>query len=207
MSDKYLNFEELAKYEHACKDFLIKHVSHGSKVLIMGPHAGSIEPGTGEISAAVAGDELSLYLFEGIKPSKNGDLHITSTNFDEPHALRMVKECEFVLTIHGEGSEEKLTYLGGRNQALQKHIADALCQAGFTTGQHEDTDLQGTSKRNICNRGTSKLGGVQLELGKGLRKTFFKSLKSSDRQQTTDEFDKFTTALREGLKNTNLLQI
>jgi phage replication-related protein YjqB (UPF0714/DUF867 family) len=53
-------------------------------VAVIAPHGGGIEPGTSELATAIAGDDFSLYLFEGLKSAGNGELHITSTNFDEP---------------------------------------------------------------------------------------------------------------------------
>ncbi|WP_261338761.1 poly-gamma-glutamate hydrolase family protein [Rhizobium leguminosarum] len=38
-------------------------------VAIVAPHRGHIEPHTSEIAAAIAGEDFSLYLFEGLNPA------------------------------------------------------------------------------------------------------------------------------------------
>lgn len=204
MADQYSNFEDLARSEVEGQDFVIKLIDRKSNILIMGPHAGAIEPGTSEITLAIAGKELSYYLFEGIKGAGNGELHITSTNFNEPRALQMAAENESVVAIHGEGSENEIVYLGGRNKNLQNHICDSLKNSGFKVEAHNNPKLQGTSLANICNRCASA-SGVQLELGKGLRRKFFSSLTSEGRKQMTKELEKFSIAVREGLDSANAL--
>lgn len=204
MPDKYSNFADLAKSNVEGADFTINFVDRESDVLVFGPHAGAIEPGTSEIVKAIAGNNLSYYLFEGTKADGNGELHITSTNFDEPQALNMVEKSQTVLAIHGEKSENKIVYLGGRNQHLQSHIQTTLNDAGYLTEFHENPGLQGTSFANICNRCASS-SGVQLELSKGLRKTLFYSLTSLGRKSNTPELIEFAEAVRQGLDRANAL--
>lgn len=202
LADEYSNFKELAKSEAEGEDFAIKFADRKSNVLIMAPHAGGIEPGTSEIGLAIAQEELSYYLFEGIKSVGNAVLHITSTNFDEPQALHIAAKSKYIVAIHGERSESEVVYLGGRNQDLQNHIIASLKNEGFQVRKHHNPGLQGVSLTNICNRCASALG-IQLELGKGLRRKFFMSLSSEGRKQTTEELEKFSTAVREGLKRAN----
>jgi poly-gamma-glutamate hydrolase-like protein len=57
---------------------------------LVAPHGGGIEPGTSELADAIAASDLSFYTFEGLKPSGNTDLHITSTRFDEPMCLTLL---------------------------------------------------------------------------------------------------------------------
>ena len=47
-------------------------------------------------------------------------------------------------------------------------IRDCLEASGFQTDRHPDPDLQGISRRNICNKGRRRCG-VQLELSRDLR--------------------------------------
>ncbi|WP_180961083.1 poly-gamma-glutamate hydrolase family protein [Shewanella sp. GutCb] len=204
MVDKYSNFEDLANSEIAGRDFVIKLACRESKTLVIAPHAGAIEPGTSEITLAIARDDTSYYLFEGVKEAGNGKLHITSTNFDEPQALKIAASSDFTIAIHGEASDNEIVYLGGRNKALQSQISASLKKAGFKVDKHTNSRLQGTSKENICNRCASA-SGVQLELGKGLRKTFFKNLTPNGRKQITEELEKFTTAVRDGMNRVNSL--
>jgi phage replication-related protein YjqB (UPF0714/DUF867 family) len=198
MGSKYNNYEHLRKKEKLNKDYRINWRKGKTASIVIAPHGGSIEPGTTEIADAVAGQEHSYYSFEGIKPSSNGDLHITSTSFDEPHGVKLVKESTNVLALHGCGGEQETVYIGGLDSALKLQIQDCLIQAGFITGEHDNPDLWGINKSNICNRG-KKGQGVQLELSLGLRKKIFHSLKAKDRNNKTGLFAEFVLALKKAL--------
>lgn len=50
-----------------------------SDVAVVAPHGGLIEPGTSEITWALARSTCSAHSFDGRKARRNGDLHITST--------------------------------------------------------------------------------------------------------------------------------
>ena len=195
MSDKYNNYEQLRRNEELNKDYQINWRKGETDSVIVATHGGSIEPGTTEIADAVAGKDHSFYSFEGIKPDGNRDLHITSTSFDEPHGVHLVEEATNVLTLHGCGEEAEIVYIGGLDHALKGKIQDSLIRAGFKTGEHDNQELQGVNKSNICNQGKKKQG-VQLELSFGLRKKMFYSLKAKDRNKKTTLFDELVLALR-----------
>ena len=198
MPDKYRSFRQLARAEVENLDFRVNSLPRAAETVLIAPHGGEIEPGTSEIAAGIAGNDYSLYLFDGLKPEENGALHITSTRFDEPRCMELVEESERVVAIHGEGSPRDVAYIGGRDAALAARIAKALKAHGFSVRRHRNELLQGVSERNICNRGRSG-AGVQLELGRGLRKRMFASLDAAGRRSTTPVFERFIGAVREGL--------
>ena len=66
-ADKYASFARLAEHERAGTDHRIHARPTQSGTLIIAPHGGGIERGTSELAAAVAADDLSLYVFEGTK--------------------------------------------------------------------------------------------------------------------------------------------
>jgi len=197
MADKYPDFETLSRNERAGIDFGILVRRAKPAFAIVSPHGGGIEPGTSEIADATAGSELSYYAFEGLKSSRNSDLHITSTRFDEPLCLTLVGESEVVVTIHGEHSDEDGAgiFVGGLDEKLGRRLGKALRSEGFVVGRHPDPDLQGIEPENLCNRGKSGQG-VQLEISRGLRKQMFKSLSREGRKQPTAKFFAFVAALR-----------
>lgn len=199
MPDKYGDFTELARHEAANTDYRVC-TRYAGPTLVLAPHAGGIEPGTSELAEAIAAGDHSLYLFEGLKRADNGDLHITSTHFDEPECLNALQRSDTVLAIHGEDSETAVVYVGGRDKAGRNRIATELRAAGFDVRDIERPNLAGESAANICNRGRSG-GGVQLEIGAGLRRSFFRRLSPrAERQHTTDPFKGFVTAVRAGLR-------
>ncbi|HYI97345.1 MAG TPA: poly-gamma-glutamate hydrolase family protein [Bryobacteraceae bacterium] len=198
MADKYPNFEALARDERAGIDFSIQARSALPAFAIVAPHGGGIEPGTSEIADAIAAEDLSFYMFEGLKPAGNADLHITSTRFDEPLCLTLIRRSEIVLTIHGEESDtgDEIVFIGGLDDRLRRRVGTALRARDFITRKHPDPKLQGLEPENLCNRGRSGKG-VQLELSLGARKRMFRSLTRKGRRFRTARFNAFVEAIRE----------
>jgi len=164
---EYANYAELSCNEREGLDYRIRYEARNSRTVIIAPHGGKIERGTSELAEAVAGNNHSFYALEGLKPKGNFSLHLTSTRFDEPRALNIVREAHQVVAMHGCQGEKEIVYLGGLDEELKERIEKALSAAGFRTG--EQKRLLGLDRSNICNRGqTGK--GVQLELTLALRK-------------------------------------
>ena len=200
MMDKYQNYAELSSAETEGRDFKVTlKKQSNSRLAIIAPHGGSIEPGTSELSRAIAGIQYSYALFEGIKSSGNQDLHITSSRFDVPEFCQLVSSHSQILALHGEKGREAIVYLGGRNSDFCNCISESLKAAGFEVATHDNPQLQGMSTQNICNRGlTGK--GVQLEIAAGLRRKMFESLNKQGRQITTRVFDQFVEAIKFGIE-------
>jgi phage replication-related protein YjqB (UPF0714/DUF867 family) len=199
--DKYKNFRRLRREEQEGIDYRT-HLSQGtSGIAVIAPHGGGIEPGTMELAKEIAESIHTFYCFEGIKKTRNADLHITSENFDESHGLSAVKRSKTVLAIHGCDGDEEAVYLGGLDNDLKETIKKFLIQAGFRVEKSPRPALQGKSQRNICNRcGTG--GGVQLEISKGLRKRMFANLTRQGRKHKTETFCRFVSASRKALSGT-----
>jgi phage replication-related protein YjqB (UPF0714/DUF867 family) len=197
--DRYESFEELCAHAVEGHDFRIRTVTRPGQVAVIAPHGGGIEPGTSELADAVAGTTLSFYAFEGIRPNNNRDLHITSTRFREPRCEALLAASPFVITIHGEDSDDEAVFIGGLASELLKNVEKSLEAAGFDVERHANPALQGESRENICNRG-GRREGVQLELSSGLRTTFFEGLTRRGRRKTTDRFAAFVEAVRTGLR-------
>jgi phage replication-related protein YjqB (UPF0714/DUF867 family) len=199
--DKYSNFDELSAAQVEGRDYRIKVQPRDNRATaIIAPHGGSIEPGTSELVRAVAGDDLGFACFEGIKSSGNGDLHITSTNFDVPAIVALVESAQFVIALHGEHSASDTIYLGGADDDLAHCLQQRMSQAGFDVQRHQAESLQGKSPRNICNKGQRRRG-VQLELANGLRRSLFASLTRVGLRTTTDMFDCLVASIRDGLRD------
>ena len=158
---------QLTENEEEGIDFRVCMTDRAASAAVIAPHGGKIEPGTSEIATAIAGKSYSLYSFEGLRP-RSQDLHITSTNFDEPRCLRFIATHDFVVSVHGLRGEHEAVDLGGLDIGLRDAACQKLKDAGFiakvvTKGSHA-----ALSERNICNRGQRRIG-VQLELTRGLR--------------------------------------
>lgn len=168
MIDKYSSFRKLESSEREGVAFRIRLCHRSSSVAIIAPHGGKIEKGTSEIAEAIAGEDYNLYCFEGMKPRRNWDLHITSARFDEPKCVDLVSACDVVVTVHGCKGADQTIHLGGLDRDLRAAIRCNLQGAGFTTEADARPGLLGIDPDNICNRGRRRRG-VQLEITKGLR--------------------------------------
>lgn len=166
----YRNFADLARAQVRGHDYEISvRRTAESRVAVIAPHGGEIENGTSEIAAAIAADEHNLYLFEGIRASRNYfSLHLTSHLFDEPECLELISTCSTVIAIHGCGGAEPKVLLGGRDTALRDQLAAALAaqQIDAATSGHR---FPATQLSNVCNRGAGQRG-VQIELTDPLRR-------------------------------------
>ncbi|MBI5868019.1 MAG: poly-gamma-glutamate hydrolase family protein [candidate division Zixibacteria bacterium] len=161
---------------------------------LIAPHGGNIEGGTSELATAIAGQELSLYCFEGLKPRGNEVLHLSSRRFDDPDCLRLLETTPVAVTVHGCTGSGPGVYVGGLHGRLRIALVDALNQSGFHA-IHDATGHSGTDPANICNR--CAIGrGVQLELTRGLRAELFAGLRQAERYTTTPHFAAFVAAVR-----------
>ena len=194
MHDVYADFAALRAAEPA-DAFSISLCDRGSHVAVAAPHGGGIEPGTSEIALAIAGTDLSYYLFEGQKRTGNSALHITSRRFDEPHGLAVLRRAARVLTVHGERSDEETVFLGGLDRSLRRGVATALARAGYAVAEPPSASLDGRDARNLCNAGRTG-AGVQLELPAGLRRSFFESLSRAGRAKPTARLTEFAGLVR-----------
>lgn len=170
MVDRYRDFTSLASEQREGVDYRVVAVPRQSRVAVIAPHGGTIEPGTSELASSVAGGEHSLYAFEGLIPKrKHGDLHITSSRFDEPKGRALTAAADVVVAMHGRADDDdtKTTWLGGLDAELIAALGETLRAAGFPSVITEG-DLAGRSRDNICNRGARR-AGAQLELPRSLR--------------------------------------
>jgi phage replication-related protein YjqB (UPF0714/DUF867 family) len=143
----------------------------GSSVTVVAPHGGLIEPGTSEIARAIAGDELSLYLFEGTKAMGNhAVLHLPSPKFDEPTCLALLRNSPVVLAVHGYNDIANTIHVGGLDFDFAERVALSLRGAGFEV-DCPSSRFPGRNPLNVCNRGKNGRG-VQLEFSFSLRQRY-----------------------------------
>jgi len=168
MLDKYDSFADLIRHETPGASYRIERCERAaSAVLIVAPHGGSIESGTSELAALVAGEDHNLYIFEGLKPGgKHNGLHVTSHRFDDPDCVALAARCSIVIAIHGCVGASRI-YVGGLDSELGSMLAQSLNRAGFPATAHGHP-YPGRHPLNICNRG-SRRRGVQLEFSVDFR--------------------------------------
>jgi len=193
----YKSFSELSRSEREGVSYQLEVANRGSRFTIIAPHGGGIEPGTSEITKAIAGTQFSYYTFDGIQQEGNERLHITSTLFDEPKCLQIVHDSEIVIAIHGCKGVGTFAYLGGLHNELKALLITELAKAGFDARLTE-ASYAGTQLQNICNQGRSGRG-VQIEISEGLRRIMFKTFDRKGRKITTDVFQRFVGVIRSKL--------
>ncbi|ORT58177.1 poly-gamma-glutamate hydrolase family protein [Streptomyces sp. CB03238] len=174
MADTYRSYAELAAAKTRGVDYLISSRAvadaRGSHIAI---HGGGIEPPTTQLAdycAATSGS--SYYSFQGVMSSGNSALHITATRFDEPTVFQIQRGVEWTVSWHGASGSDQLTYIGGLDTELGEEIRNRLTAAGFLVAPSVPTEIDGDDPLNITNRNRTGRG-VQLELSRGLRESFY----------------------------------
>lgn len=198
MGDNFENYFELAKHYRVGSDFKIQQKNRGGKIIVLAPHGGGIELGTTELVTAIAGRDLSYYIFEGYLPGygQNRKLHITSSRFDEPICQGLIGQFERSLSIHGCTGSERMIHLGGLDSQMKELLFTQLRQKDYPV-QVDSQQYEGLYPDNICNR-TRSGRGVQIELSAGFRRDLFLDWKNRmGRQVITKLFKQFVSDLRE----------
>ncbi|MCP2337004.1 poly-gamma-glutamate hydrolase family protein [Actinomadura rupiterrae] len=173
-ADRYRNYADLARHEKEGRDYKrVQRTPRGARVAQIAIHGGQIEPPTTQLAdyASATGKD-AFYSFEGLKKSGNQVLHITSTHFDEPRALKLLKTVKYTVSWHAAKGDTATTYIGGRDTVLSQKITRALRAKGFKVSNPPGR-IDGNDPKNICNR-NARGKGVQLEITTAQRKAFFK---------------------------------
>lgn len=195
----YPNYIQMKANYTEGKDYVIDYRTAQSDTIVIAIHGGAIEPGTTEIANEIAEDKYSFYTNMGLRSSGNFDMHITSTDYDEPVALELVAKSERTLSIHGCRGTEPITYIGGLDKDLKEKVGSKLIEAGFIV-EDAPSNIGAEDERNICNLNVNG-AGVQLELTYELRTSFFKSMSLKGRQVKTEIFYKYSEAIKEALED------
>ncbi|RAS84837.1 poly-gamma-glutamate hydrolase family protein [Priestia endophytica] len=173
-SEGYESYEQLKEVEKEGVDYRIRYENRDTSIAVFAIHGGRIEIGTSEVAEGLASrGDYSYYMFEGIKSQDNGILHITSVKFDEPIARTLARHSQTMISLHGFSSEERVIYVGGRNELYKYEIKKALTKYGFRTEEPRE-DLRGEELKNIVNDTILKQG-VQLEISSSIRRSFFEN--------------------------------
>ncbi len=187
------------------------------KTAIVAPHGGGIEAGTSELCLAIAGyhpasmaitpPTYDYWMLEGLRPSNNDELHVTSTRCDDPVARSLCGGSLNALGLHGCSPAEaglpdtaQAVLAGGRNDAFKRHLLDELAGHGFQAIDAATREpLDGDEPDNIANRTLLGMGG-QLELTTPLRAAMFGvNTRPGRKDTTTGLFWDFVAATRSAI--------
>ncbi|MFE2916952.1 poly-gamma-glutamate hydrolase family protein [Kitasatospora indigofera] len=189
------------------------------RTTVIAPHGGGIEGGTSELCLAIAGYHPAdlaptpatgpvhdFWMLEGLRPTGNSDLHVTSTHCDDVTARSLCAGSLNVLSLHGctatqAGLESgaQAVLVGGLNATFRQYLMEEFATAGIraVTASGEE-EIAGISPDNICNRSLTGMG-AQLEITTDLRTALFapgKNTRADRAANTLPLFWTFTTAVR-----------
>ncbi len=198
MRDSYRDIPQLMRAE--APFVTIRYdLSQRSDIAVIAPHAGLIEPFTGELAEAIAGREHRFYCFAGRANQDNRRLHITSTHFSEPALTRVLLGASVAVTIHGcRQPLAPVTHLGGNNVRLRNRLDRALRHAGFEVDRAQPP-LAGRHPHNLVNRTIQ--GGVQLEISRVQRRELGEAYRRVDQHEPDCSccFCRYVAAVRSAL--------
>jgi phage replication-related protein YjqB (UPF0714/DUF867 family) len=160
-ADVYKDFAELKAANTAGLEYSTEIYDRGSGVTVLAVHGGDLENFTSALARQVAGKDLNLYLFNGWLGRESRRLHITSTHFNDPEAVRLAKASVLGVAVHAQAERGEWVCVGGRNEEAARLMTGILEAEGFSA-ETPCARLPGTSERNIVNLPSS--GGVQLEI-------------------------------------------
>lgn len=191
------------------RDYQVTISEKGKGVIVLSFHGGLIEPNSSELARAISSElHYSLYDFAAHGTSAClgtyndfSRLHITSANFDDPEAVRVVSRHKKAVAIHGydpsRGNNRGTICVGGANTAQVKAFIAAVNQrkSEFTlyslravnaaTAQPvpgaDCSGIAGTARLNLVNRTADSAGGLQLEMSNEIKL----DLLSSDSRYST----------------------
>jgi phage replication-related protein YjqB (UPF0714/DUF867 family) len=196
--DRFASLPALMSQLSENEDYVIRSLKRRSKVTIISPHGGYIEPGTSAIAEAVAGRTFNFFDFQGLQVERPWELHVTSTKFRHPTLEELLSGSTHAVSIHGMGKVDSWNiWLGGLNTSMKTRVAQSLVEEGFSV-LTEFPKYKGADPRNVVNLVPSK--GVQLELPCDLLDAMFvKGVTFSGpgfKPKTTKLFKRFVRALR-----------
>ena len=187
----------------------------GQKI-VLAVHGGGIEGGTSEIALAVAGyhpatfsqatDCLGLHdfwMFEGLLSLGNSKLHVTSTHYNDPIALKLVQISKRCLSLHGlsDAAANGKIQIGGLDTELMSIVLEELTAAGISAAISIDEDTNANDLNNICNK-TTISAGAQLEMVATYRESLFApgcNTRELRKNNTNANFCQLVAALRRAM--------
>ena len=103
-TDHYRSMTDLLNDTQEGKDWTKESTNRNSNVLIFAPHGGNIEKGTTELAKAISNKgNYDYYAFNGARNKNNSQLHVTSTNYNDPDLINRNYNKDISISVHGTG--------------------------------------------------------------------------------------------------------
>ena len=159
--DAYPDLPALLAAKVEGRDYSREIYDRGAPVTVFAVHGGDIESGTARLARRTADKDLNLYIFNGWQGAESPNLHITSSRFNDPAAVRLATSSVLGISLHAQVDRGNHVCVGGKNEAAARLVAMRLGAAGFSA-ETPCVRLPGTADKNIVNLPSA--GGVQLEI-------------------------------------------
>jgi len=171
MSEPYSSYSQLVLNTTQEIDYIVDVQQPSQEMALVAIHGGAIEPLTGEIVRAVAGERYSHYVFDGRRDYEIEALRIPLLRYDEMRLKALLQRSLAAVVIDGSPEQESVVHLGGGNRPLLAHVRAALEDLGWAP---ERLTLPGASYTPGRLYNWPKHGGVLIELSRGLRQSLLK---------------------------------
>ncbi|NLD72580.1 MAG: hypothetical protein GX649_07675 [Chloroflexi bacterium] len=201
MTQPYQNMSELTLRANKGVEYAVSVHDRSSPVTLVAIHAGHIEPLTGELASAIAGNDHNLYLLCGLDPQSAARLRVPVTRFDDVRLTTLAERSVAAISLQGIEGQQPRAHLGGANRRLREHIGAALEAAGIATAGPAGR-YAAHSPARFVNRAAQ--GGVQIELTHALRQAMVSVPLAGDSpwqdpDRRTPRFGELVDAVRQGL--------
>ena len=142
----------------------------------MAIHGGDLEAGTTELADYLAASSHLYYSFDALLGAASQPLWLSSTTYNEPTGLALLRQADYVLSWHGtaaDAANDAVTYVGGLDTATAALVAASLQGAGFTVNTvGPGTEGDADNPASFTNLGSRAIG-VQVEVSLPQLQAFF----------------------------------
>lgn len=197
MNAPYRSFTELVLHAERGRDYAFRLREPGGAAVVTAIHGGAIEPLTGELAEAVAGEDYNLYVFQGLR-AESARLRIPPLGYDELRLRALSERSRIAVALDGVPGQEQAIYVSGGNARLTQALADHLAAAGLPVAAADDVFSSADFFFN-----TPPCGGAQVELSWELRASLTDAELGVgawvEPEQRNPRFDTLAQALRKGI--------
>ncbi|MBC7237770.1 MAG: poly-gamma-glutamate hydrolase family protein [Chloroflexi bacterium] len=167
MITPYRDVSQLVMQCEKDQDYAFRISDPGADITIVAVHGGWIEPPTGELASAIAGQEYNLYVLRGLRPDAREQMRVPIGRFSEMRLNALLRRSHAALHIDGVPGEEAIVHLGGRNRRLKAVLEEHLQTAGLIVAAPYGPGAAHDPRRFY---NLPDAGGVQMELSLALRR-------------------------------------
>lgn len=166
MSRPLRSFADLVLQAQQGEDYDVVVRERGAAITVLALHGGHIEPLTGQLASAIAGEAWNLYLLRGLRPGDGQRLRLPTLRLAEVRCDALLAHSELALAVTGCDAGEA-TLVGGSSERLTAALLTGLTAVGLPAAMTPRIEAE-RLPLHCYNRG--RAGGAQLTLPAALRR-------------------------------------